>query len=161
MYPYGAGTWCIPELEKVVEKGYKLKYIHEVWNFPKEQQQTGLFARYVKQSSGWPRKYAVTNADCVEQRRQYLDEYKQQEGIWLDYRQMRKKPGRKSTAKLMLNSFWGKFGELQNKFCLTQVTSPGELFDLLNSTVSQITCDLRICTCKPAPRTCWKFCTVE
>ena len=37
------GTWCTPELVKAVEKGYTLVKIHEVWHFPPEQRQTGLF----------------------------------------------------------------------------------------------------------------------
>ena len=41
------GTWCTPELVKAVEKGYTLIKIHEVWHFPPEQRQTGLFANYV------------------------------------------------------------------------------------------------------------------
>ena len=55
------GTWCTPELVKAVEKGYTLIKIHEVWHFPPEQRQTGLFADYVntwlklkQESAGWP-----------------------------------------------------------------------------------------------------------
>ena len=33
------------------------------------------------------------------------------EGIALEPSLIQKNPGRKATAKLMLNSFWGKFGE--------------------------------------------------
>ena len=53
------GTWCTPELQKAVEKGYVLLTIHEVWHFPQSQQ--GLFAEYVntwlkikEEASGWP-----------------------------------------------------------------------------------------------------------
>ena len=35
------GTWCTPELNKAVEKGFKILHIHEVWHFPEKQ--TGLF----------------------------------------------------------------------------------------------------------------------
>ena len=28
------GTWCTPELQKAVEKGYQITKIHEVWHFP-------------------------------------------------------------------------------------------------------------------------------
>ena len=31
------GTWCTPELEKAVEKGYTLLKIHEVWHFPHQR----------------------------------------------------------------------------------------------------------------------------
>ena len=55
------GTWCTPELEKAVEKGYQILHIHEVWHFPEEQQRVGLFQEYVntwlkikEEASGWP-----------------------------------------------------------------------------------------------------------
>ena len=37
--------------------------------------------------------------------------YQQKEGIAVDPIMIHKNPGRKARAKLMLNSFWGKFGE--------------------------------------------------
>ena len=40
-------TWCTPELEKGVEKGYQILHIHEVWHFPEEQQRVWLFQEYV------------------------------------------------------------------------------------------------------------------
>ena len=39
------GTWCTPELEKAVEKGYTILKIHGVWHFPKTE--VGLFSNYV------------------------------------------------------------------------------------------------------------------
>ena len=41
------GKWCTPELVKAVEVGYHIIHIHEVWHFPEEQCQKGLFADYV------------------------------------------------------------------------------------------------------------------
>ena len=41
------GTWCTPELVQAVAQGYTIHRIHEVWHFPPEQLQTGLFAEYV------------------------------------------------------------------------------------------------------------------
>ena len=107
------GTWCTPELEKALEVGYTLIKIHEVWHFPNRR--TGLFKAYVdtwlkikQESAGWPRW-------CVDEttKNQFLQAYKEHEGIELDPARMVKNPGRKATAKLMLNSFWGKFGERQ------------------------------------------------
>ena len=39
------GTWCTPELNKAVEKGYKITYIHEVSHFSETRE--GLFKDYV------------------------------------------------------------------------------------------------------------------
>ena len=106
------GTWCTPKLVKAVKKGYTLIKIDEVWHFPPEQRQTGLFANYVntwlklkQESAGWP-----SWCQTLEQKRDYILHYQEREGIRLDISSIVKNPGRKATAKLMLNSFWGKFG---------------------------------------------------
>ena len=101
------GTWCTPELIKAMEKGYKIIKIHEVWHFPCNQRQAGLFRDYVDQwlkikqeASGWP-----GWCDTVDQKREYVVNYKEREGIRLDISQIAKNPGRKATAKLMLNRY--------------------------------------------------------
>ena len=139
------GTWCTPELEKAVELGYQLIRIHEVWHFPPNQRKTGLFADYVntwlkikQESAGWPR-WCQTD----EQKQQYLQQYQEREGITLE--QVEKNPGRKQVAKLMLNSFWGKFGERTNKPKTLQLKQPSELFNILTDGANEIQ-TLRICT---------------
>ena len=111
------GTWCTEELQKAVEKGYSILRIHEVWHWPEKQRKTGLFASYVnkflkakQEASGWP-------SDCVtdQQKAEYVTEYEKYEGILLDKDKIEVNPGRKAVAKVMLNSFWGKFGEADNK----------------------------------------------
>ena len=101
------GTWCTPELIKAIEKGYTLIKIHEVWNFPPQQRKTGLFADYVntwlkikQEASGWP-----SWCETLEDKRNFIINYQQKEGIRLDIRQIEKNPGRKATAKLMLNRY--------------------------------------------------------
>ena len=101
------GTWCTPELLKAIEKGYTLVKIHEVWHFPEHQRRTGLFKNYVdtwlkvkQEASGWPN-WCTNN----EQKREYIMNYEEREGIRLDISQIAKNPGRKATAKLMLNSY--------------------------------------------------------
>lgn len=59
------GTWCTPEIENAVEKGYVVIKIYEVYHWTEKSQfnkQTGgLFAEYVnmflkikQEASGWP-----------------------------------------------------------------------------------------------------------
>ena len=86
---------------------------------------TNLFAPYVdtwlkikQESSGYP-SWAQTDA----QKEDYVKNYKAREGIDLDPQHIKKNPGRKATAKLMLNSFWGKFGEQMNKMKTKQITT--------------------------------------
>ena len=101
------GTWCTTEIEKAVQKGYVIKRIHEVWHFPTQQRRTGLFADYVdkwlklkQEASGWP-----SWCQTLEQKRNYIVNYQEREGIRLDISQIVKNPGRKATAKLMLNRY--------------------------------------------------------
>ena len=105
------GTWCTPELVKALEKGYTLLKIHEVWHFSPEQRQTGLFANYVdtwlklkQESAGWP-----AWCQTLEQKREYILRYQEREGIRLDIASIAKNPGRKATAKLMLNRYFFQF----------------------------------------------------
>ena len=111
------GTWCTQELKMAARKGYSILRIHEVWHWPEKQRKTGLFAPYVnkflkakQEAGGWP-------SDCVtdQQKAEYVTEYEKYEGILLDKEKIVVNPGRKAVAKLMLNSFWGKFGEADNK----------------------------------------------
>ena len=140
------GMWCIPEIQKAIEVGYQLVKIHEVWHFPEEQQRSGLFQGYVdtwlkiKQESGeWPR--WCTDDDTKQQ---YLTRYKEHEGIELNREAIQKNPGRKATTKLMLNSFWGKFGERQNKPCTKTVHNPSQFYNYLFNPVFEVS-TLRIC----------------
>lgn len=105
------GSWCSVELEKALEKGYQILQIHEVWHFP--QQSDELFKDYVntflkikQEASGYPK-------DCTseEQKRRYVDEYFEVGGIRLDPNKIEYNPGLRALAKLMLNSFWGKYSE--------------------------------------------------
>ena len=141
------GTWCTPELQKAIEMGYTMVKIHEVWHFLQSQRSKGLFANYVNQwskikqeSSGYPA-WAQTEL----QKQQYVRHYKEREGIALSPALIGKNPDRKTTAKLMLNSFWGKFGEHLNKPKTVTITSPAELFTVVNNNMININ-TIRICT---------------
>ena len=103
------GTWCNVELQKALEKGYQILQLHEVWDF--SQTSDELFADYIstfleikQEASGYPK--GVTTE---EQKQQYVDEYFEREGIRLDPDKIEYNPGLRALAKLMLNSFWGKY----------------------------------------------------
>ena len=141
------GTWCTPELEKAVKKGYQILKIYEVWHFPESQRRQGLFADYVnkwlkikQEASGWPK-------DCTtdQKKEEYLQEYEEREGVNLEPEKVIKNGGRKQVAKLMLNSFWGKFGEKPNKTQTHTVTSPAELYNIIENQGNNIH-DIRIIT---------------
>ena len=137
------GTWCTPELQEARAKGYILVRIHEVWHF--QESKVGLFADYVntwlkikQESAGWP-----SWCQTAQQKQQYKQQYQEKEGIQLE--QVEKNPGRKQVAKLMLNSFWGKFGERTNKSKVLQLKQPHELFNILTDSANEVQ-SLRLCT---------------
>ena len=103
--------WVSDELKTAVEKGYVIKQMYEVWHFKKTSrydQQTksgGIFTEYIntflklkQEASGWP-EWCQTE----DNRRQYINDYYEKEGIWLDPSKIRWNPGLRSLAKLMLN----------------------------------------------------------
>ena len=60
-----------------------------------------------------------------------MKEYKAHEGIKLDYRRIEKNPSLHSLAKLMLNSFWGNFGQHPNQTQITTCTIASEFFQII------------------------------
>jgi len=108
------GTWTHLELNKAIEKGYKILKIHEVHHF--EEGIEGLFADYVNtwlkikaECSGFP-SHCVTE----EQKQDFIETYYEKEGIRLDYDKIIPNKGMRSVSKLFLNSLWGKFGQRPN-----------------------------------------------
>ena len=139
------GTWCTPELHKAIEMGYELKEVYEVWNF--EKGEGGLFAEYVDtwlkvktEASGWP-----SDCETEEKKRDFLRRFEEREGISLEYEKVAPNPGLKATAKLMLNSFWGKFGQRENLTQVEQCTSPDHLYKTLLDDTLEVQ-DIRFCT---------------
>ena len=127
------GTWCTPELQKALEKGYTLECIHEVWHFPTSQ--VGLFKDYVntwlkikEEASGFPR-----GCTTDVQRQQHVADYEAHKGIRLDMEHIQKNPGRRTVAKLMLNSMWGKFGQRLDKTHVEEFTDPQAMHTFLAS----------------------------
>ena len=102
-------VWCTPVIQKDLDVGYRVLRIHEVYHFPEDQRVTGLFDSYVntwlkikQESGGWP-SWTSEDPDC--QCDEYVRKYKEREGIESGKTKIAKNPGRKKTAKLMLNSF--------------------------------------------------------
>ncbi|XP_053389260.1 uncharacterized protein LOC128552256 [Mercenaria mercenaria] len=136
------GTWVTDELKKVVDTGYRVESILEVWNFKgvsqynPETKQGGLFTEYVntflklkQEASGWPKWWKTE-----EDKQSYIDQYFKKEGIRLDYQNIRKNLGMRALAKLMLNSFWGS-----NMQQVDYVNDPSVYFDKLTSDREEVT----------------------
>lgn len=127
------GTWCTPELEEAVCRGYRIVHIHEICYFPEPR--TGLFADYVNtwlnlkdKASGWP-------DDCTadEQRAAHVAAYETREGIALDPSRIDKNNGQRPLAKLMQNSMRGKFDQPTNKFKFREFADPQSFHEFMDS----------------------------
>lgn len=126
------GTWCSPELHKAVEKGYRVVYVYEVWHF--EQKSDALFKTYINtflkmkmEASGWPSDVG----DDPDKQDAFIREFGAKEGIELEPANMMKNEGQRALSKLMLNSFWGKFGQRPNMTRCRQFSSAADFFSIL------------------------------
>ena len=127
------GTWTTIEIEEALNQGYDVLKVHEIWHFP--QMSTQLFKQYINtflklklEADGWPS--AV--GDDEEKRQQYLQDYASHEGVQQGYNAIEKNPAKRALAKLMLNSFWGKFGQFSNKSQVEAISEPSRFHQLLN-----------------------------
>ena len=132
------GTWCTPELKKAEELGYRITKIYEVWHYP---ERGIVFAEYVNtflklkvEASGWP-------SECTseEAKEEYLRQFEEREDVRLDANNIVNNAGLRSLAKLMLNSFWGKWGQRTNLTSHCYVTDPNEYFGIWADQTKEIT----------------------
>jgi hypothetical protein len=115
------GTWCTPELQFALMKGYRCLKIIEMWHFTESMiydpatKSGGLWTAYVnfflkekQEASGFPH-------GCVtdEQKDQYIQDYYDKEGIRLEKDKIKYDPVRRTCAKIALNSIWVKHIFLQ------------------------------------------------
>ncbi|XP_072400750.1 uncharacterized protein [Diabrotica undecimpunctata] len=127
------GTWVIEEVVKALTKGYKILDVYEIWSYDSvelSKSRKGLFSdmmnRFIKlkqQASGWPR-----GCESDEQKNKYVEEFFQREDVRLDFSEISENPGLRSLAKLMLNSFWGKFAQRENLPKTSIIKQPNEFF---------------------------------
>lgn len=130
------GTWIIDEVNLALKKGYEMQEVYEIWEYKVSQLgegSLGLFGSFMnkflkikQEASGWP-----PNCISTEQQHEYMKEYFEREGIELEKEKIQKNSGLRSLSKLMLNSFWGKFGQCENQPKTTIIRQPSEFFAML------------------------------
>ncbi|XP_055356787.1 uncharacterized protein LOC129601886 [Paramacrobiotus metropolitanus] len=126
------GTWCTPEIEAALDRGYVIAEIYEVWHF--DQHEDRLFEGYINKFLKIKTEASGRPADVTtDQKTQYIQEYQAKEGIHLDREKIQENPGLRSLAKLMLNSFWGRLGMQNNKLTTEYVSDPARFYELLLS----------------------------
>ncbi len=177
------GVWTTLELYKALELGYRLEKVFEVWHYDRwakfdgKDPNTGLFTRYINSflklkaqasgklppplpyihpmpncsHSGWP-----SWVESEEQKRQFVQQYEEREGIHLDLAKIEVNKAMRSLAKLCLNSFWGKvrkafypycswlstssfqFGQRDNQTQLSYFSDPAEFFKVIQDDTNVI-----------------------
>ncbi|KAJ1089597.1 hypothetical protein NDU88_002748 [Pleurodeles waltl] len=125
------GTWCTIEVQKALEKGYRLCKILEIWHFPHTTNQLfseyiSLFVRDKQEASGYP-DWCVDEAS----KQKYIADYHDHKGITLRPEFIKVNPARRQLAKLFLSSLWGKFAQHTNLSNTSIVTDPDDLFKYL------------------------------
>lgn len=114
------GTWCTPEIVRSVQVGYEIVKMYEVYHFDSVSSpgdpDNDLFGGYIdlflkikQESSGWPA-YIQTEKEAL----QYISNYAVRENVKLNSEAITKNPAMRSIAKLLLDSFWEKFGQRLN-----------------------------------------------
>ncbi|KAL5010933.1 hypothetical protein ScPMuIL_013238 [Solemya velum] len=140
------GTWVLDEVKEALRQGYEIERIYEIWHFDTVSQYDsasktgGIFTAYVntflrvkQEASDWP-EWCNTEND----KQKYIQQYYEKEGILLEYENIKKNPGLRSLAKLVLNSFWGKLGQRTNLTRTSYVTDPDKFFDFMTSDQQEI-----------------------
>ena len=133
------GTWTTPELMRALEEGYKVQEVFEVWDFTETSQcnpetgQDGIFTGYINKFmfgkycySGWP-----PNCSTDFEKESYIQAVFEHEGIKLTKEAINFNPGLREQSKIMLNSFWGKFGQKCNLSKKKVVNTRADFLDLI------------------------------
>ena len=135
------GTWITLEIQEAVRQGYKIEKIFEVWHYEKTDQYNpetmsgGLFTDYVNkflsfkvEASGFPHH--------IVDKEQYIKDYEKNEGIKLG--NISKNSGLRSVAKIMLNSFWGRYALDNRKVQYKIFRDPADWFQMLTDNKFEI-----------------------
>ncbi|XP_060560804.1 uncharacterized protein LOC132720652 [Ruditapes philippinarum] len=141
------GTWVTDEVKMALSQGYRLLNVYEVWHFnemaqydPHTKTGGGLLTEYVntfpkvkQEASGWP-DWCKTETN----RHKYIQEYFEREGILLEYNNIEENPGLRLLAKIILNSFWGKFGQRSNLTQTAIIDDPVQFIDMMTSDQQEV-----------------------
>ena len=126
------GTFVSEELQKAIQLGYEIKETYEILHY--EQKIDDLFKKYINvwykikaEASGYP-----ANCQTPEDKEKYLQKFESVEKFALDPTKVESNPGLRTTAKLMLNSFWGKLAQKPNLPQTKIIKEFDELWDSVN-----------------------------
>ena len=87
-----------------------------------------MFLKYKQEASGYP-----DHIQSESDKDNYINEYYEKEGIYLDKNNIKFNSGLRSVMKLILNSFWGKFGMKTDKMLVKFINNLKDWYDLISN----------------------------
>ena len=125
-------------MKYAISRGYVINEIYDVLDF--EKTEIFMFRPYVdmwlkikQQASGWPN-WCQTQDDKLL----YIQKYKDNEGIELEFDKIDKNEALRFIAKIMLNSFWGKLAQKPNKLKTLIVNTYNDYWKIATDTEREI-----------------------
>ena len=119
--------------------GYKIMHTYEILHWreleqiDEETKKGGIFHSYINtflrikaEASGFP-----ADVKMDDDSKLYINEFKKQESMLLEQRNIKHNPGLRSLTKLALNSFYGKFGQRVNMKKCVFFTQAEDIYKLL------------------------------
>ena len=104
------GTWTTDEVNKAIDKGYKVLRTYEVWHFDKSTD--ALFKGYMRRFMKI--KLESSNYDFKTKEEEVNFKARIKDSLDIDIEKFEFNAGLRSISKLCLNSLWGKFGQRPN-----------------------------------------------
>jgi len=93
-----------------------------------------MFLKLKEQSSGYP-----SWVQSKDDKDRYIEDNRRAEAFTPDKASISKNAGQRNSAKLKLNSMWGKWAQNQNKTQTTSVDSEKEYYELLTRPCTEVT----------------------
>ena len=121
------GTWTTDEVNKAIEKGYKVIRTYEVWHFDKSTDD--LFKGYIRRFMKI--KLESSKYDFKTKGGEANFKFKIKKSLNIDNEKFEFNAGLRSISKLCLNSLWGKFGQRSNMSQTKYLTEVSEFYEIL------------------------------
>ena len=129
------GTWTTDEVNKAIEKGYRIIEIYEVWHF--ENSSYDLFKDYIKKFMKLKLESTKYNFKNDEEEITFRNKVKNI--LDIDLGELNENAGLRAIAKMCLNSLWGKFGQRNNMNQCKYVTDINEFYQVvLDDTIGNL-----------------------
>ena len=121
------GTWTTDEVNKALEKGYKVIKTYEVWHF--DGSTDDLFKGYIRRFMKI--KLESSKYDFKTKEEESNFKLKIKKSLDIDIEKFEFNAGLRSISKLCLNSLWGKVAQKSNMSQTKYVTEVSEFYEIL------------------------------